>query len=179
MLSTPRYLSCCPESGAWTEPQRSKGGMNEGEIQPRPSEQVAEWTSHYFSFYIHTLKAASGFFFFFQYSTISLSLHVFRTVQMGLSQKASWSVGGSQCQPRGAPSRQVVPVQSLITEAGGRRRQEAACLIAMPGFFLPTTSVSRPGAQVRRRGDANLALLGQPQQALRAPASKQSSLPAP
>ena len=125
--------------------------MNAGEIQPPPSERVAEWTSHYFSFYIHTLKAASGYF-FFQYSTISLSLRVFRTVQMGLSQNASWSVGGSQCQPRGASSRQVVPVQSLITEAGGRRRQEAACLTAMPGFFLPTTSASRPGAQVRRQG---------------------------
>lgn len=82
---------------------------------------------------------------------------------MSLSQKASWSVG-SQCQPRERRVGQVVPVQSLITEAGGRRRQEAACLIAMPGFFLPTTSVSRPEAQVRRRGEAN-PLLGQPQQA--------------
>ena len=117
--------------------------MNEGEIQPLPSERVAEWTSHYFSFYIHTLKAASGYF-FFQYSTISLSLRVFRTVQMDLSQNASWSVGGSQCQPRGASSRQVVPVQSLITEAGGRRRQEAACL----------TVTGRPRAQHPRESCA-------------------------
>lgn len=128
--------------------------------------------------YGYTLKAASGTDFFFQYSTISLSLHVFRTVRMGLSQNASWSVGGSQCQPRGAPSRQVVPVQSLITEAGGRRRQGAACFTAMPGFSLPTTSASRPGAQVRRQGRRHV-LLRQPQQALRTPASKQSSLPAP
>lgn len=90
--------------------------------------------------------------FFFQYSTISLSLRVFRTVRMGLSQNASWSVGGSRCQPRGAPSRQVVTVQSLITEAGGRRRQGTARFTATPGFFLPTTSASRPGAQVRQQG---------------------------
>ena len=94
--------------------------------------------------------------FFFQYSTISLSLRVFRIVRMGLSQNASWSVGGSQCQPRGAQSRQVVPVQSLITEAGGRRRQGAACFTAMPGFSLPTTSASSPGAQMRQQGRRQL-----------------------